>query len=66
MAVFVVRWHWQELEKQGRFTQNSADNKGNPMLPANEVLCSLFIPLVITLGLICVVALQYAFHGDEF
>jgi hypothetical protein len=36
------------------------------MSPANEVLCSLFVPLAITLGLICVVALQYAFHGDDF
>lgn len=36
------------------------------MSQANEVLCSLFVPVAITLGLICVVALQYAFNGDEF
>ena len=35
------------------------------MQPQPE-MCSLFVPLLITLGLICVVALQYAFHGDEF
>ena len=36
------------------------------MQPPNEVLCNLFVPLLITLGLICTVALQYAFNGDDF
>ncbi len=36
-------------------------------MPAqNEILCNMFIPLAITLGLICTVALQLAFNGDDF
>ena len=35
------------------------------MQPQHEI-CNLFVPLVITLGLICTVALQYAFNGEDF
>jgi hypothetical protein len=32
----------------------------------NEILCNLFVPMAITLGLICTVALQFAFNGSDF
>lgn len=36
------------------------------MPPQNEIICNLFVPMVITLGLICTVALQFAFNGNDF
>jgi hypothetical protein len=57
---------WQRLISHELRINNSAKQGGHNMQPPNEVLCNLFVPLLITLGLICTVALQYAFNGDDF
>ena len=32
----------------------------------NEILCCLFVPSAIVLGLVLTVVLQFAFNGDDF
>jgi hypothetical protein len=45
-------------------TLNKSGEKN--MQPPNEVLCSLFVPSAVVLGLILTVVLQFAFNGDDF
>ena len=36
------------------------------MQPPNEAICNLFVPLLITFGLLVVLLCQFAFSGDDF
>jgi hypothetical protein len=41
-------------------------SEGEKQMQPQPEICNLFVPLLITLGLICTVALQYAFNGNDF
>jgi hypothetical protein len=63
---FTVNSQSQTFKKPKRFGLQRHSKGGSQMQPANEVVCNLFVPLLIVLILGGVVVCQFLLSGKEF